>query len=137
MTDPITDTKAKRSEFSKATKQAALRRSGGVCEAVGRMYGLEAETRCTASLANGFEADHYPKSALDEGSNGLDNCVAVCKACHKFKTRTYDIPMQAKGRRIRRNLDPETRRKSKKPIPQPANPSWPKRTFPKGRKFGQ
>ncbi len=106
-----------RLEFSKGTKQAALKRSGGICEAMGTVYGLEAGERCTASLANGVEFDHYPKSALDEESNGLDNCVACCPAHHKHKTRTFDIPMHAKGRRIRRNADPETRKVTKKKRP--------------------
>ncbi len=113
-----------RSEFSKRTKQEALKRSGGVCEAMGLVYGLEVGTRCTASLANGVEFDHYPKSALDENSNGLDNCVACCPAHHRFKTRKYDIPMHAKNKRILRDIDPETRKRSKRPIPSPSKP-WP------------
>jgi len=120
-----------RHEFSKGTKQAALKRSGGICEAVGVVYGLEVGERCTASLANGVEVDHYPKSALDEKSNGLDNCVACCPGHHKHKTRTYDIPMHAKGRRIRRNADPETRRVSKHPIPKPKDHKWPSRPWGK------
>lgn len=124
----------KRYEFPKSVKQAALRRSGGICEAIGVVYGLPEGVRCTASLAEGFEADHYPKSALDEDSNGLDNCVACCPAHHKFKTRNYDIPMQAKGRRIRRELGPEELRKKRKSIPSPANHKWPSRKFASRRK---
>ena len=105
-----------RHEFRKSTKQAALKRSGGICEAMGSVYGLEPKTRCTASLAAGVEFDHYPKSALDDDSDGLDNCVACCPAHHRFKTSTYDIPMQAKGKRIRRQADPETRRQTRHPI---------------------
>jgi len=123
-----------RLEFSKATRKAALLRSGGICEAMGTVYGLEPENRCTTSLALGVEFDHYPKSALDEDSNGLDNCVACCPAHHKFKTRTYDIPMQAKGRRIRRELGPEELRKKRKAIPSPANHKWPSRKFASRRK---
>lgn len=125
-----------RLEFSKGTRKAALIRSGGVCEAIGSVYGLEPETRCTTSLALGVEFDHYPKSALDEDSNGLDNCVACCPAHHRFKTRTYDIPMQAKGRRIRRELGPEELRKKRKPIPKPANFKWPSRKFESRRNDG-
>ncbi len=123
-----------RLEFSKATRKAALMRSGGICEAMGAVYGLEPEIRCTASLAFGVEFDHYPKSALDEDSNGLDNCVACCPAHHKHKTRTYDIPMQAKGRRIRRELGPEELRKKRKAIPSPSNHKWPSRKFASRRK---
>jgi len=117
-----------RHEFRKSTKQAALKRSGGICEAIGPVYGLEPKTRCTASLATGVDFDHYPKSALDDDSDGLDNCVACCRSCHRWKTSHYDVPMQAKGRRIRRQADPETRRQSKHPIRSgPTN--WPKRAF--------
>jgi 5-methylcytosine-specific restriction protein A len=123
-----------RLEFSKATRKAALIRSGGICEAMGAVYGLEPGERCTASLAYGVEYDHYPKSALDEDSNGLDNCVACCPAHHKHKTRTYDIPMQAKGRRIRRALGPEELRKKRKAIPSPAHHKWPSRKFESRRK---
>lgn len=123
-----------RLEFSKSTRKAALVRSGGVCEAMGAVYGLEPGERCMTSLAYGVEYDHYPKSALDEDSNGLDNCVACCPAHHKHKTRTYDIPMQAKGRRIRRELGPEELRKKRKAIPSPANHKWPSRKFASRRK---
>lgn len=119
-----------RHEFRKATKQAALRRSGGVCEAVGVVYGLEPGERCGASLSMGVDFDHYPKSALDDDSDGLDNCVACCRPHHKFKTFSYDVPMQAKGRRIRRQMDPETRKRSKHKIkskPLVSRGRWPKK----------
>jgi 5-methylcytosine-specific restriction endonuclease McrA len=90
-----------RYEFSKATKRAALARSDGFCEAVGQRYGLEPGARCNAPLDHGWEADHYPVPAGEKDSDVLDNCVACCKVCHKHKTRTYDIPMQAKDKRIR------------------------------------
>lgn len=90
-----------RHEFSKPTKREALKRSGGLCEAVGDVYGLEPGKRCNAPLSHGVDFDHYPMSALDEDSDGLDNCVACCRTCHRFKTSKYDVPMQAKGKRIR------------------------------------
>lgn len=123
-----------RHEFTKATKKAALTRSGGICEASGSVYGLEPETRCTTSLALGVEFDHYPKSALDDDSAGLDNCVACCPKHHRFKTSNYDIPMQAKGKRIRRNFGPIEDRKKRKAIPSPANHKWPSRKFETRRK---
>jgi len=91
-----------RSEFSKPTRRAALARSGGICEASGRVYGLEPETRCTASLSHGVEFDHYPLPAHAENSAGLENCVACCPKCHKHKTRTFDIPAEAKMKRVQR-----------------------------------
>ena len=124
-----------RHEFRKSVKQAALRRSEGICEAMGAVYGLPPGVRCTAQLSAGVDFDHYPLSALDEGSEGLDNCVACCRACHKRKTAKYDIPMQAKGKRIRRQADPLTRKASRKPIPSPKEP-WGKGRKLSSRKFG-
>jgi hypothetical protein len=91
----------KRAEFSKETRRAALKRSGGLCEATGKVYGLEPGQRCNAKLMYGVEFDHYPIRAADGGSADLSNCVAVCKKCHKWKTRTFDIPLAAKGKRVR------------------------------------
>lgn len=90
-----------RYEFSKAVKREALRRSGGLCEATGVVYGLNFGQRCNAPLSHGVEFDHYPVPATDKGSDTLDNCVACCPTCHRFKTSTYDVPMQAKGKRVR------------------------------------
>jgi 5-methylcytosine-specific restriction endonuclease McrA len=90
-----------RHEFSKPIRREALRRSGGLCEAIGAVYGLEPGHRCNAPLSHGVEFDHYPVPATDPGSDTLDNCVACCKTCHRHKTSTYDVPMQAKGKRVR------------------------------------
>lgn len=92
--------RARRYEFSKETKREALRRSGKLCEALGAVYGLGSGERCNAPLDSGVEFDHYPSPATDKGSDTLENCVAACKTCHGFKTRSYDIPMQAKGKRV-------------------------------------
>lgn len=96
-----------RHEFSRVTKREALRRAGAGdvgnarCEAVGARYGLEPGKRCEAPLNNGVEFDHYPDPAGVTGSDTLENCVACCPACHNWKTRHYDVPMQAKDKRIR------------------------------------
>lgn len=90
-----------RSEFSKPTKREALRRSNGLCEAVGEVYGLEPGKRCNAPLSHGVEFDHYPIAATERDSDGLENCVACCKTCHRHKTSTFDVPMQAKSKRVR------------------------------------
>lgn len=89
-----------RYEFSKDTKRQALRRSGMLCEAVGTVYGLDAGQRCNAPLSHGVEFDHYPVAATERGSDSLDNCVACCKTCHRKKTSAFDIPMQAKSKRV-------------------------------------
>lgn len=92
--------RSRRYEFSKQTKREALQRSGKRCEAVGTVYGLEPGERCFAPLDRGVEFDHYPAPATDPGSDTLENCVSCCPACHRFKTSTYDVPMQAKGKRV-------------------------------------
>jgi hypothetical protein len=84
-----------RREFTKPTKRDALRRSGGLCEAVGTLYGLEEGRRCNAPLAYGVEFDHVVLQANSK-DNSLENCAAVCVKCHKHKTRTHDIPKAAK-----------------------------------------
>jgi 5-methylcytosine-specific restriction protein A len=89
-----------RHEFGKPVKRQALARSGGLCEAVGEVYGLDAGQRCNAPLSSGVEFDHYPAPATDKGSDTIDNCVASCPVCHRFKTSTYDVPMQAKNKRV-------------------------------------
>lgn len=90
-----------RSEFSKQVRRDALARSGGLCEGVGELYGVAFGTRCNAPLSYGVEFDHWPIAATEPDCTGLDNCVAVCPTCHKHKTRTYDIPAQAKSKRVR------------------------------------
>jgi 5-methylcytosine-specific restriction protein A len=91
--------RSKRYEFSKATMRAANARADGRCEAVGVAYGLERGQRCNAVL-KAKEFDHYPLPATMEGSDTLENCVVCCPACHKHKTRTLDIPVQAKTKRV-------------------------------------
>lgn len=89
----------KRREFSKATKRDALKRNGGLCEASGTLYGLENGQRCNAPLSGGVNFDHVVR-ACDGGNNSLSNCAAVCKVCHDHKTRTFDVPQAAKGKRM-------------------------------------
>ncbi|MEI2387999.1 HNH endonuclease [Breoghania sp. JC706] len=84
-----------RREFTKATKREALHRSKGRCEAVGTWYGLPAGQRCGRDLAYGVEFDHIDLDA-NSHNNSLENCAAVCPACHRFKTTKHDIPLAAK-----------------------------------------
>lgn len=92
--------RASRAEFGKPVKRAAMHRSGGLCEAVGTVYGLEPGKRCNSPLSHGVEFDHYPVRAADGGEATLENCAAVCPTCHRFKTTKFDTPMAAKGKRI-------------------------------------
>ncbi len=91
---------AKRAEFSVPVRRQAIERSGGFCEAVGGVYGLEPGVRCNSPLATGVEFDHYPIRAADGGDGSLNNCVAACRTCHRYKTRTFDGPEIAKRKRI-------------------------------------
>ena len=100
MSTGATSSAGRRAEFSKSVKRAALLRSGGHCEAEGKVYGLPQSQRCNTPLSKGVEFDHYPIRAADGGPATLDNCAAVCPTCHKHKTRTFDIPNVAKGKRV-------------------------------------
>lgn len=84
-----------RAEFKKETKRLALKRAGGLCEAVGSLYGLPAAQRCNAPLGYGVEFDHVLLAA-NGGDNSLANCAAVCVRCHGWKTRNRDTPTAAK-----------------------------------------
>jgi 5-methylcytosine-specific restriction endonuclease McrA len=110
-----------RSEFSKPTKRDALKRSGGLCEAIGSLYGLQPTQRCNGPLAYGVEFDHV---ILDANSkdNSLENCAAVCVKCHKFKTTKHDTPLAAKTVRQRdKNDGIKSRSTFRKP---PPNSHW-------------
>jgi len=90
-----------RHNFSAKVKRQARERSEGRCEAEGVVYGLLPGQRCNALLdGKRVEIDHYPIPATDEGSDVLENAVACCVDCHRFKTSSYDVPMQAKGKRM-------------------------------------
>lgn len=88
-----------RAEFSKPVKRAALKRSGGLCEAVGPMYGLQPAQRCNAPLAYGVEFDHVVLEA-NSHDNSLENCAATCKRCNQWKANNHDTPMAAKTVRM-------------------------------------
>jgi hypothetical protein len=85
-------------EFSTKTKRERLKQSGGFCEAEGPIYGLEANRRCNADLARGVEFDHWDL-AYNSQDGSIENCRAVCIACHRFKTSQHDLPKAAKTKR--------------------------------------
>lgn len=85
-----------RANFSKLTKREAWERSGGRCEAVGPIYGLDKGLRCNADLkATGVNYDHFNLDANSK-DNSLKNCRAVCPPCHAWKTNNIDKPKAAK-----------------------------------------
>jgi 5-methylcytosine-specific restriction endonuclease McrA len=111
-----------RAEFSRQTKREALTRSGGKCEASGPLYGLSAE-RCNAPLGYGVEFDHYLLAA-NGGDNSLENCRAVCKACHRHKTSKHDTPLAAKTVRQRDKNDGIKKRSSFRKPPEGYEYDW-------------
>lgn len=125
-----------RREFTSKVRKAALKRSGLVCEAVGAWYGLPEGQRCTRSLGDGVEYDHF---ILDANSkdNSLENCRAVCPSCHRWKTSHIDVPTAAKtvaqslmGMKTR----PKARIPSPPKSPKPASkPSLPPRNLYEAR----
>lgn len=88
-----------RTEFTRKTKQEALHRSGIRCEAAGTRYGFEEGQRCNCSLSLGVQYDHAVPDALG-GDNSLQNCLAICVQCHRFKTKN-DVKQIAKSNRQR------------------------------------
>lgn len=88
-----------RQEFTKATKRAALLRSGLKCEAIGLMYGLEEGVRCNCTLSMGVQYDHE-LACSNGGDNSLENCKSVCLKCHSIKSRLFDTPRAAKIKRV-------------------------------------
>jgi 5-methylcytosine-specific restriction protein A len=96
----VQEAEVTRTEFPISVRRQAIERSGHFCEAIGGVYGLEPGVRCNIPLTKGVEFDHYPIRAADGGAGTLENCLAVCRVCHRHKTRTFDLPMIAKRKRI-------------------------------------
>ncbi len=109
-----------RAEFTKPVKREALKRSGGLCEAVGTLYGLQPAQRCNAPLAYGVEFDHVILEA-NSHDNSLGNCAAVCKRCHGWKTANHDTPTAAKTVRQQDKLGLGIRKRSSFPKPPPGS----------------
>jgi len=87
-------------DFKKNVKRAAWERSGGTCEASGAMYGLPPGARCRNDLRFGVVYDHIiTERHSHDGS--LENCLAICPPCNRFKTDKRDAPMHAKADRQR------------------------------------
>lgn len=89
-----------RREFPKPVKRAALARSGNLCEGEGALYGLAPGKRCNADLAYGAHFDHVLADS-NGGEPVLENCAAVCRDCHAFKTAKHDTPRAAKIKRVK------------------------------------
>lgn len=76
-------------------------------------YGKACED-CGASLTSKVEYDHRIQLWLG-GPDARANLRPLCIPCHKAKTAD-DATVRAKVKRIIRDADPETRKRSKRPI---------------------
>jgi 5-methylcytosine-specific restriction enzyme A len=77
-----------RAEFTKATKLDAWTRANGHCE------------QCTAKLFPGNIEYHHDKECAYGGTNSVDNCILLCRACHGSITRRRMTDI-AKSNRVR------------------------------------
>jgi 5-methylcytosine-specific restriction protein A len=83
-----------RTEFPKAVKREAWKRSGGHCEFI-----LDSGERCGCALTAGkFAYDHVIPDQMG-GEPILSNCQAICTPCHTAKTR-QDVADIAKAKRL-------------------------------------
>lgn len=104
----------KRKRWSKKQRAEIFAENGGRCYLCGEKIPAGEE----------YDLDHV--LALDlTGPDDPGNLKPAHKGCHREKT-AEDIRRIAKARRIRRDLDPETRRVPKKRIPHRKQP-WPSR----------
>lgn len=79
-----------RREFPAKVKVMAFARCGGRCE------------QCTRHLMpHDIRYDHRIADGIG-GEPTLDNCQVLCTSCHGAKTAKLDVPLIAKGKRIRR-----------------------------------
>lgn len=81
-----------RHEFSAKVKAQRFLHANGHCE----------NPKCGARL--GLLKHHFDHDLACElgGDNSFGNCRVLCTPCHKDKTGRCDMPLIAKGRRIRR-----------------------------------
>ena len=87
-------------DFNKVTKRDSLKRSEGICEAIGIRFGLPRGVRCTNALSYGVRFEHNAQEANSHDAS-LDNCLAVCVKCWRWKTDHEDKPVVAKTVRQR------------------------------------
>lgn len=81
-----------RTEFSSKVKVTAWIRADGHCE----------NKKCGAKLFTANVEYHHDIPCELGGNNSIDNCVVLCKTCHRASTSTKDIPRIAKAKRVER-----------------------------------
>ena len=72
--------------FSESVKDAAFKRSGGRCECWRSTHGHMG--RCGTTITRHSAEYHHVTSEEAGGSDGQENCEALCFPCHK-KTGSY------------------------------------------------
>ena len=83
---------AKRQEFPKSVKIAAMQRSGGNCECP--------TCKGNRRIVGTAEYHHFPIPAALGGPATLENCAVVDPKCHRRITSEEDVPAIAKSQRI-------------------------------------
>ena len=104
-------------DFSEAVRQEALRRARGRCEG----------KDCAAAVYP-LAVDHI-KEVWENGTNTLDNAQALCRACHRVKTREA-TKRRAKADRQRKAILGR-KKPPRRPIPGSKASPW-KKTFTQG-----
>jgi 5-methylcytosine-specific restriction protein A len=79
-----------RQEFKPKTKALAFSRANKRCE------------DCGALLGPGNTEYHHRIACELGGDNSLENCVCLCKTCHRLRTSTQDVPNIARAKRRER-----------------------------------
>ncbi|MHC4072779.1 MAG: HNH endonuclease [Planctomycetota bacterium] len=72
--------------FTDSVKDSAFRRSGGQCECKRTTHGHIG--RCLSIITRHVAEYHHVVSEAAGGSDGLENCEALCVTCHQ-KTKSY------------------------------------------------
>lgn len=83
-----------RREFSKDTKRAALKRSGGICEC--HLMPEIFPVACGLKHGHGNRFFEHMNPDGSGGSNAIDNCAVLTKTCWRFKTDHHDKRVVAK-----------------------------------------
>jgi hypothetical protein len=92
-----------RNNFTKATQREAFVRSKGICEchhlARAGIPGFSVDG-CGVQLGIGNTFyEHVNPDALSK-DNSIGNCAVLSKTCWSLKTRTYDLRVIAKAKRV-------------------------------------
>jgi hypothetical protein len=89
-----------RLEFTNKTKNAAYKRSNGICECH-RVPMLNRPQGCGQKLTEGrIRYEHIVPDEI-RPDNSLENCAVLALGCWREKTDKYDLPTIAKSNRQR------------------------------------